>query len=70
MNDTLEIQELSSDHKTHILVIQRQILNTQLELANLRHALELIVQKIAKELSIDTDKFTFDLNTLRIVPMG
>jgi hypothetical protein len=62
------IPELSDDIKVKILLIQRQILGTQQSLTLLKNALGELIEQIAKDLSIDGSKLTFDLDNLKIVP--
>ena len=66
---------LSPDQKAQILLLQRQILSTQVNINNLTKQLEQmgpslnqLLTNIAKELDINPNFYTFDLEHLKLIP--
>ncbi len=66
--------ELSQVQKNQVLILQRQILSMKVNINNLEKQLEQmgpamneLLSKIAKELCINPEAFTFDLDNLKLV---
>ena len=75
MSDVVEVPELTADQKNQVLMIQRQILTLQVNINNAQKQLEQlgpvlnnILNKIAVDLKIDPNAFTFDLDNLKLIP--
>lgn len=68
------IPELTAEHQKQVLLIQRQILTLQVNINNAQKQLEQlgpimnnVLTKIAQDLKIDPNAFTFDLDNLKLV---
>lgn len=66
--------EMTMEQKAQVLLHQRTQLSTQLTIHRLQQQLEqmpsvlnVLLNKICKELDIDANEFTFDLDNLRII---
>lgn len=75
MSEVKTVPELTPEQKNQVLLIQRQILSLQVNINNankqleqLGPALNTLLNKIATDLQIDPNEFTFDLDNLRLVP--
>lgn len=67
--------ELTPEHKTQVLLLQRQILtlqvtlqNTQKQLEQMGPSLNLLLNKILEDLKSDPKDYTFDLDSLKLLP--
>ena len=72
---TSAVPELTPEQQRQVLLIQRQILtlqvtihNSQRQLEQMGPALNGLLTKIATDLKIDPNAYTFDLDNLRLVP--
>jgi len=75
MSDALVAPELTPEQQKQVLLIQRQILTLQVNIHNAQKQLEQlgpimnnVLNKIAVDLKIDPNAFTFDLDNLKLVP--
>lgn len=72
-----QVPQLTMEHKNKVLMIQRQILNNQLQISRMTKANENMstmltsyLTQVAKEIGVDLETQQFDLDSLSITVKG